>query len=140
MENKQDKEAEKILYVIGWIILGCIIVGVGLYYIFHINILNLLPPCIFYNKYGLYCPGCGGTRSITSLLNGKLIQSFFYHPIILYSIVIGGYYMVSHSLSYLTSGKIRGMKFRIIYIILFVVLMLLNFAFKNILIYLKIII
>ena len=32
-----------------------------------------LPPCPVYAKSGIYCPGCGNTRSVTALLHGDLL-------------------------------------------------------------------
>lgn len=29
---------------------------------------------------GFPCPGCGGTRAVSALFSGNLIQSFLYHP------------------------------------------------------------
>ena len=47
--------------------------------------LNLNFPCLFHLVTGYYCPGCGGTRAIASLLHGQLFRSFLYHPVILYT-------------------------------------------------------
>lgn len=47
--------------------------------------LNLNFPCLFHLATGYYCPGCGGTRAIASLLHGQLFCSFLYHPVILYT-------------------------------------------------------
>lgn len=41
-------------------------------------------PCLFYHLTGLYCPGCGGTRAIRYLLQGRFIKSVQYHPLVLY--------------------------------------------------------
>lgn len=34
-----------------------------------------LPGCMFHKLTGLYCPGCGSTRALYSLLHGDLISS-----------------------------------------------------------------
>ena len=34
-----------------------------------------LPACPFYRMTGLYCPGCGNTRSLRALLNGDILLS-----------------------------------------------------------------
>ena len=34
-----------------------------------------LPKCMFYRWTGLYCPGCGATRALTSLLHGDIKAS-----------------------------------------------------------------
>ncbi|MDR0922738.1 MAG: DUF2752 domain-containing protein [Hungatella sp.] len=43
-------------------------------------------PCLFHSLTGLYCPGCGGTRAVRSLLQGDLRMSFQYHPLVLYAV------------------------------------------------------
>ena len=52
-------------------------------------------PCLFQLATGLYCPGCGGTRAIRALMEGKLLLSFQYHPLILYSVIVAGAEAVS---------------------------------------------
>lgn len=37
--------------------------------------------CLFKVKYGLYCPGCGGTRSVIALLHGNLMRSLYLNPL-----------------------------------------------------------
>lgn len=41
-----------------------------------------LPPCTFRTLTGLYCPGCGGTRSAKSLLRGDLGGAFAMNPFV----------------------------------------------------------
>lgn len=43
-------------------------------------------PCLFHAMTGLYCPGCGGTRAVQYLLQGELLLSFRYHPLVLYAV------------------------------------------------------
>ncbi len=45
-------------------------------------------PCMFQMLTGLYCPGCGGTRGVNYLLHGRLLESFIYHPLVLYMAVV----------------------------------------------------
>ena len=42
-------------------------------------------PCLFHTFTGLYCPGCGGTRAVSALLHGHVLQSFYYHPLVPYA-------------------------------------------------------
>ena len=51
-----------------------------------------LPPCPFRTLTGIYCPGCGSTRSLTCLIHGKFLQSLRYNPlvVIFLPILIGG--------------------------------------------------
>ena len=39
-------------------------------------------PCIFHEITGLYCPGCGITRMIISILNLDFYQAFRYNPLV----------------------------------------------------------
>ncbi|WP_313580862.1 DUF2752 domain-containing protein [Lacrimispora sp.] len=52
------------------------------------RIFGLGLPCLFHSLTGLYCPGCGGTRAVRSLLRGDLRMSFQYHPLVLYAVLI----------------------------------------------------
>lgn len=42
-------------------------------------------PCLFHLFTGFYCPGCGGTRALLAFLQGRWLQSFILHPIVLYA-------------------------------------------------------
>lgn len=52
------------------------------------QIFGLGLPCAFNKITGLYCPGCGGTRAVRSLIHGNMRMSFQYHPLILYIIIV----------------------------------------------------
>ena len=41
---------------------------------------GFLPECYFYKMTGYYCPGCGGTRAVYSLLHFRLWTAFKYNP------------------------------------------------------------
>lgn len=45
-------------------------------------------PCLFYAVTGLYCPGCGGTRAVRYLLQGELLLSFRFHPLVPYAALV----------------------------------------------------
>ncbi|MDF2543981.1 MAG: hypothetical protein K0S47_3699 [Herbinix sp.] len=40
-----------------------------------IQVAYLFPPCAFHQFFDLYCPGCGNTRSVLSILDGHIIRS-----------------------------------------------------------------
>lgn len=50
---------------------------------------NIIPKCFVLKTTGFYCPGCGGTRALICLLEGRFITSFKYNPaVIILSIII----------------------------------------------------
>ena len=69
-----------------------------------------LGKCQFFETFGLYCPGCGGSRSLDALLNFKLLKSFIYYPPILITSFIILYIdaRLIHSIFTEKEYKIRG--------------------------------
>ena len=53
-----------------------------------------MPDCTFEAITGLYCPGCGGTRSVIALFKGNLIKSFMFHPAVPYAAICLVVFMV----------------------------------------------
>ncbi|MCI8363878.1 MAG: DUF2752 domain-containing protein [Eubacterium sp.] len=123
-----------------------------------INFSQLLYPCLFHRITGLYCPGCGGTRAFTSLLQGDFISCFVYHPFVFYCFVMYVLYMASHTLEKICIWKkattenrtrrtfqsnekkapcrspfARGLSFRISYVYFGIVIILLQWMIKNLL-------
>lgn len=68
-------------------------------------VLSFLPSCVFHSMTGLYCPGCGGTRAVLELMKGHLLQSLWYHPIVLYVVILYIRYLLEHIFRWLSSGK-----------------------------------
>ena len=54
------------------------ITGISILHYFNIGI-----PCIFYEVTNLYCPGCGITRAIISLLKLDFYQAFRFNPLVI---------------------------------------------------------
>ena len=48
-------------------------------------------PCIFYKLTGIKCAGCGMTRAIHNLLNGRIKEAIWYNLMLLPSAVIFSY-------------------------------------------------
>ena len=57
--------------VVGAVILK--IIGNGIF---------VLPQCDIYRRTHLFCPGCGNTRAVYSLLQGEILTSLRYNPTI----------------------------------------------------------
>lgn len=51
-------------------------------------------PCSLKEYFHLYCPGCGGTHALESLLDLQLVESFLYNPLVLYMLGCLIYYYI----------------------------------------------
>ena len=40
------------------------------------------PRCPVYENFHIYCPGCGGTRAVSALLHGRLMEAFHLNPLV----------------------------------------------------------
>ena len=54
----------------------------GILYILIVLKYNTGIPCAFHKITGLYCPGCGGTRAVISLIKLDLYQAIRYNALI----------------------------------------------------------
>lgn len=99
--------------------------------LFDISILHIIPPCTFFSVTNSYCFGCGGIRALNALLHGRILKSVYYHPIVLYMTTIYLIYMVKYTLYIVTNGKIRQMRFRLLWLYLAAVLIIVQCMVKN---------
>lgn len=44
--------------------------------------------CLIYDKFGIYCPGCGCTRALVYLFQGDILKSLYYNPTVLYTVIV----------------------------------------------------
>lgn len=124
------KELETELFHIGLVFLALGILAGILYF----SVLRyILPqfPCFLSSVVGIYCPGCGGTRAVTALMQGHILLSIWYHPLVLYMVVIGGGFMVTQGLHRLGIKRIHGWKFHPWYLYGAVFVIGCNFLIKN---------
>ena len=57
-------------------------------------------PCLFHAMTGLYCPGCGGTRAVWYLLQGELLLSLRFHPLVPYTVLA----VILEAIAFLMAG------------------------------------
>lgn len=92
-----------------------------------------MPPCVLSEVLHIYCPGCGGTRAVEALLRGHILESLWYHPIVLYTVVIFGGFMLTQGMERLGSRHIRGWRFHEWHLYGALVVLGCNFLLKNLL-------
>ena len=123
---------ESTLYKIGLILLPIGILGFLVYDKIVLGYLEGIP-CVLYFLCGIYCPGCGGTRAVKALLDGAILQSVWYQPLVLYSVILIGGFMLTHTLERIGVKRIKGWKFHSWYLYGALVILVMNFFIKNIL-------
>lgn len=57
-----------------------------------------LPPCFTYAAFGIYCPGCGLTRSVIALINGDILLSLRQNAIPVFAILVFAVFYVELAL------------------------------------------
>lgn len=95
--------------------------------------------CFWYSHFGIYCPGCGGTRAFENLLYGNFLLSLIYHPFVIYSLSILILSFLSYLFYFFTRGNIMFFQLSIKHLIYADSIFIIYFLFRNILaIYLNI--
>ena len=91
---------------------------------------ELFPACLFRRLTGLYCPGCGNTRSVLALLHGDIFTSLRYNitPVVL-GIVLSLLYVEGLTYAYGHHRKILPRDSRFWWVVLS--LMFLYFIVRN---------
>lgn len=87
--------------------------------------------CILRRLTGFYCPGCGGTRALLALLEGRPLRSFLYHPAVLYAALLLAAAFFTGLIRLVSRGKMRGLSFRSVYLWFGAALVLANWALRN---------
>lgn len=130
MQNKMDATQK------GFYIAGILVPVIGLPVFFFVEKLikqGIIRGCPVWTYLHLYCPGCGGSRAVHELLSGHLLQSFRYHPIVLYVAVIYVVFMVSNTLQIVSGSRIKGVRFHNWYLYGALILIGVNWIVKNVL-------
>ncbi len=92
-----------------------------------------LPPCLFHEISGYYCPGCGGTRAVRALLKGHILLAVYYHPTVPYGAAIYLCFMITQTIERASRRRFCiGMHYRSIYVWTAVALIISSFILKNI--------
>ncbi|MBE6597782.1 MAG: DUF2752 domain-containing protein [Ruminococcaceae bacterium] len=101
------KEKNKKLLYLGLINMAFIIYGAIIICVYVLSErygLSELVKCPSIRFLGIYCPFCGGTRALSSLLKFDLLASLYYNPALLPSIIAFAFYDI-RAFIYLKKGK-----------------------------------
>ncbi len=124
---------ETAFYITGWCLIGILCLSILIYRLIPPANRPILPICTLYRLTGIYCPGCGGTRSTIYLLTGHPIRSFIYHPVVFYAGAVGGWFMLSQTIERISRHRFKiGLKYRDSYLWIALILAIVNFILKNV--------
>lgn len=89
--------------------------------------------CAFYSLTGLYCPGCGGTRAVYSLLRLRIFDAIKYNITVPFGAFVYIYYNARAFIAGLKNDTeyFKNQKYPLC--IVLVAVLLLNFVLKNVL-------
>ncbi len=75
-------------------LLGAIVVGGTLLFLFNPSTAIFYPKCLFHEMTGLYCPGCGSTRALYCLLHGELREALRDNALAVFALpLLGGIFL-----------------------------------------------
>lgn len=131
--RERNKE-ETALFYIGWSLTGIVFFLYLTCRIFSFSPFKTNAPCLMHALLGLYCPGCGGTRAISMLFHGQLWDSFLCHPLVPYTALVGGWFLISQTIERVSRHRIKiGLHYRDIYLWIALGIVVVNFILKNLL-------
>lgn len=93
---------KRIFKVLSILFLGMILFGLFLYFHFQFG---FSIPCPFHKITGFYCPGCGITRCVLSLLQRDFYVAFRYNPLVFILLPFILFYFGYQLYLYITNQK-----------------------------------
>ena len=69
-----------------------------------------------------------------ALFKGNILLSIHYNSFYVYVVLFGSIFMISQTIEILTKGKIKGLKYRNIYLIIPIILLILQCIIRNIIV------
>lgn len=127
------KTIESRLYVWGWIFFIFVAALTAVKRIFFPEYVIQVAPCVVYSVLGVFCPGCGGTRAVAALFQGRLFAALVDFPMLVYCVAVYLWFMASHTVERASRGRIAiGMKYRHGWIYASLVILIVHWVVKNI--------
>ncbi len=129
---EENQNLTKILWYIGWGVMAIAAAVLWLLRTGHLLIPGVPGGCVIRSFTGIYCPSCGGTRSVLALCQGQILTSFLYHPAVPVGAIFIVWFQLSNLLEEMSGGRLKiGLRYRHRYLIFFGCLFLLNMVLKN---------
>ncbi len=108
-----------------------ILTAAGVIYKAFVLTTNIYIPCLFYEKTGLYCPGCGISRMFIKLFNFDFYGAFRSNVCLFTMFPIFMFYAVFKILRYIKSGKHSQTKMETVFVWTVIVILLLFGVLRN---------
>ena len=83
----------------------CLVGGVALILLLRPQDSGFGLPCIIHSLTGLYCPGCGSSRALASLLRLDFYQALRWNPLLVVLLPFAAFYLVWGSVSWVRLGR-----------------------------------
>ena len=91
--------------------------------------------CVFLKYVGIYCPGCGGSRSLNALLTFRFIRSFLLYPPILITSFMILIYDIYAFLSIIKDDYSKMKRFGFKFVLIIPISIGINFVLRTILLF-----
>ena len=91
--------------------------------------------CSFLDYVGIYCPGCGGSRSVAALFDLKLVRCFLLYPPILITSVLLLVYDICAFISIIKDDFHLVNKFNYKYVLIIPISIGINFLIRTVLLF-----
>lgn len=103
-----------------------IIVVIAIIWLLFLDYIHYI--CPFRFLFGLWCPGCGGTRMIKSLFHLDFYQAFRYNPLLFILLICGIIYLIINIVLYIKKKALikPSVKILVFILILLIVYMILR--------------
>lgn len=89
--------------------------------------------CPFKYSFHMYCPGCGGSRSLSALLSFDVVRSFILFPALPLTVIILADLFLRALISFIKNDERYIKNFKINLLIIIPAVIILNFFVRNIL-------
>ena len=114
---------------IAFVLISACLYGLHVWFVNYTGRYELLE-CKLKAYTGINCPGCGGTRALTNLLKGKVLTAIYYNAFAVYAAIVYILFFVTQTLHRITKGKVAGLKFRMIYLWIAIVILIVQYILK----------